>query len=81
LINKRWCYFDVDKIKDIAFNSKAFGALLLPEYQKEMVHSLVKVHTDKKLHFDDVIRGKGKGMIFLLHGTPGVGKTLTAGNY
>ncbi|KAK0105050.1 hypothetical protein ONS96_004453 [Cadophora gregata f. sp. sojae] len=78
LINKRWCYFDVDKIKDIAFNTKAFGALLLPEYQKEMVHSLVKVHTDKKMHFDDVIRGKGKGMIFLLHGTPGVGKTLTA---
>ncbi|KAH7416737.1 P-loop containing nucleoside triphosphate hydrolase protein [Cadophora sp. MPI-SDFR-AT-0126] len=78
LVNKRWCYFSIDKIKDIAFNSKAFASLLIPEYQKEMVHSLVKVHTDKNLHFDDVIRGKGKGMIFLLHGTPGVGKTLTA---
>lgn len=26
----------------------------------------------------DLIRGKGKGLIFLLHGAPGVGKTLTA---
>lgn len=29
--------------------------------------------------FDDFISGKGKGLIFLLHGEPGLGKTLTAG--
>lgn len=29
--------------------------------------------------FDDFIAGKGKGLIFLLHGGPGLGKTLTAG--
>ncbi|TEY63314.1 hypothetical protein BOTCAL_0156g00220 [Botryotinia calthae] len=28
--------------------------------------------------FDDVISGKGKGIIFLLSGGPGIGKTLTA---
>ncbi|KAK4201840.1 hypothetical protein QBC40DRAFT_323006 [Triangularia verruculosa] len=28
--------------------------------------------------FDDFIAGKGKGLIFLLHGKPGLGKTLTA---
>jgi len=28
--------------------------------------------------FDDLIKGKGKGMVFLLHGPPGVGKTFTA---
>jgi len=44
-----------------------------------MVHSLVKIHADERLQFDDHIQGKGKGMIFLLHGEPGVGKTLTAG--
>lgn len=27
----------------------------------------------------DIIEGKGEGQIFLLHGRPGVGKTLTAG--
>lgn len=29
--------------------------------------------------FDDIIEGKGRGLIFLLHGPPGLGKTLTAG--
>lgn len=28
----------------------------------------------------DFVRGKGNGLIFLLHGKPGVGKTCTAGN-
>jgi AAA+ superfamily predicted ATPase len=27
---------------------------------------------------DDVIKRKGKGLVTVLHGTPGVGKTLTA---
>ncbi|KAF2801840.1 P-loop containing nucleoside triphosphate hydrolase protein [Mytilinidion resinicola] len=29
--------------------------------------------------FDDVVRGKGQGLIILLHGAPGLGKTMTAG--
>lgn len=28
---------------------------------------------------DDIIAGKGSGLIMLLHGGPGTGKTLTAG--
>lgn len=28
----------------------------------------------------DFMKGKGNGLIFLLHGKPGVGKTYTAGN-
>lgn len=27
----------------------------------------------------DFVKGKGHGLIFLLHGKPGVGKTVTAG--
>lgn len=27
----------------------------------------------------DFVKGKGNGLIFLLHGKPGVGKTVTAG--
>ncbi len=60
---------------------REFQSLLLPQDQKEMIHSLVKIHSDERLSFDDVIKGKGRGMIFLLHGMPGVGKTLTAGMY
>lgn len=29
----------------------------------------------------DFVKGKGNGMIFLLHGRPGVGKTYTAGQF
>lgn len=29
----------------------------------------------------DFVRGKGSGLVFLLHGKPGVGKTCTAGIY
>ena len=77
--HKRWCFFRVTNIQEIEYNLDAFGFLQLPEGQKEIIHSLVKVHKDDRLVFDDVIKGKGKGMVFLLHGTPGTGKTLTAG--
>jgi len=79
LADKRWCLFDVSFIKDVDFNEGAFQSLLLPQDQKDMIHSLVKIHSDERIQFDDVIKGKGKGMVFLLHGVPGVGKTLTAG--
>jgi hypothetical protein len=79
--NKQWLMFDVELIKNVDFNTKAFETLLLPPDQKNMVHSLVRIHTNEGRGFDDVITGKGKGMIFLLHGVPGVGKTLTAGKY
>lgn len=79
LSNKRWCYFEIDNIKEIQYNSDAFETLVLPREQKETILSLIRVHANKRLVFDDIIQGKGKGMIFLLHGVPGVGKTLTAG--
>lgn len=78
---KRWYTLQVNLIQDIEFNSEAFGSLLLPEHQKKMIHSLVKVHTSNGTGFDDLIKGKGKGMVFLLHGVPGTGKTLTAGKH
>lgn len=40
----------------------------------------MQAHTssDKSQAFDDIVRDKGKGLIGLLTGPPGVGKTLTA---
>jgi hypothetical protein len=77
--SKKWGIFKVELLEEIKFNTSAFETLLLPKHQKEMIHSLVKVHISNGLGFDDLIRGKGKGMVFLLHGIPGTGKTLTAG--
>lgn len=52
---------------------------------KNTVQSLVRSHFRQRIYMTqdteieyDVIRGKGKGLIILLHGVPGVGKTSTA---
>lgn len=81
LVDKKWCYFKVDLIEPVEYNKDAFENLLLQKDHKEMVRSLVTVHEKDRIGFDDVVKGKGHGMIFLLHGVPGVGKTLTAGAY
>ncbi|KAG4415988.1 hypothetical protein IFR04_010873 [Cadophora malorum] len=76
LFDKKWCFFAVDFIKDVEFNDTAFQQLLLPKNHKNLVHALVKNHGSDD--FDDLIKGKGKGLVFVLHGAPGVGKTFTA---
>ena len=77
---KRWGFFELDRITEFEYNTRAFESLALPDDQKAMLFSLVKVHSEE-LQFDDLVKGKGKGLVFLLHGEPGVGKTLTAGMY
>lgn len=81
LRDKAWGYFTVEYIGDIQYNADAFRKLILPADQKNMIRALVSAHNKGSLDFDDIIKGKGQGMIMLLHGTPGVGKTLTAGEY
>ncbi|KFA71440.1 hypothetical protein S40288_04279 [Stachybotrys chartarum IBT 40288] len=78
LNEKRWGWFDVKSIRDVEFNKNAFNALILEESQKTVLLSLVHSRKTKNEGFDDMIKGKGKGLVFLLHGTPGTGKTLTA---
>lgn len=39
----------------------------------------MKSYVEKKSDFKDLVDGKGKGLVALLHGAPGTGKTLTAG--
>ncbi|KAF2184707.1 P-loop containing nucleoside triphosphate hydrolase protein [Zopfia rhizophila CBS 207.26] len=78
LVTKRWDFFDVPAISEIKFNQEAFDRLVLPRHQKDLIFSLAKEQQSKEPHFDDLIKGKGKGLIFFLYGDPGVGKTLTA---
>lgn len=79
LKNKMWGHFEVAKIQEVGFNDEAFNNLVLPEEKKDLILSLVQQQDDNGDGFDDLIKGKGKGLIFLLHGPPGVGKTFTAG--
>ena len=75
---KRWFEFFVDKLMPPAWNPDCFDQLVLPAAQKDLVQALVANHADQRSDFDDIVKGKGKGLIMVLHGPPGVGKTLTA---
>lgn len=45
---------------------------------KELVLSFIEVHVSHDVQFDDIVEGKGLGLLMLLDGDPGLGKTLTA---
>ncbi|KAK5171411.1 uncharacterized protein LTR77_004555 [Saxophila tyrrhenica] len=75
---KRWIEMFVDKLSPVDWNPNCFEQLVLPDAQKGLVKALVSTHIQQRLSFDDIVKGKGKGLIMVLHGPPGVGKTLTA---
>lgn len=82
---KLFLEFFVDLLNPIEWNESCFEQLVLPSSQKELVQALVAEHTQRsakargeKGSFDDIVKNKGLGLILVLHGPPGVGKTLTA---
>jgi len=76
---KKWLQFFVDKVNPVEWNPIAFDMLVLPDAQKDLIRALVEAHTnpDAPSSFDDFIANKGKGLIAVLHGGPGSGKTMT----
>ncbi|TDZ55100.1 ATPase family AAA domain-containing protein 3B [Colletotrichum trifolii] len=77
LEKKKWVELEVENFHPLTWNKKAFERLVLDQQTKEMIRALVDVQaTATKM--DDIITGKGNGLIVLLHGSPGTGKTLTA---
>lgn len=75
---KLWLEFSLSGIKEIKWNSEAFDTLVLPKHVKQNLKGLVTSHRfNATKTIDDVIQGKGKGLNVVLHGPPGVGKTLT----
>ncbi|KAL4792850.1 hypothetical protein BDV19DRAFT_245785 [Aspergillus venezuelensis] len=76
---KLWLEFSISGVSDIDWNEDAFDSLVLPGNQKSIVKALVESHTFcAAQNIDDVIQGKGRGLVAVLHGPPGTGKTLTA---
>lgn len=81
LNSKRWLEFYLDGVKDIVWNSRAFDSLVLPPAQqdlKRLILAFTNARSKQLGVFDDVVQGKGRGIVTLLSGPPGVGKTLTA---
>ncbi|OBT83812.1 hypothetical protein VE02_05515 [Pseudogymnoascus sp. 03VT05] len=77
---KKWMSLRVEGIENVVWNKKAFEHLMLPKPTKTLVRALVETHEGSGVQ-EDIIAGKGNGVILLLHGGPGTGKTLTAEKY
>ncbi|OAA46148.1 ATPase, AAA-type, core [Metarhizium rileyi] len=76
---KQWLEFAVSRVHDIKWNGDAWDSLVLPPETKDLIQALVKSRKQNATQtIDDVIQGKGKGLVTVLHGPPGTGKTLTA---
>lgn len=84
---RKFAQLDVSKLKPSARNLEALEALKIPEKKKRMIQGSVRGHFLQKeaggrkaeeTLSQDVIQGKGAGLFILLHGVPGVGKTMTA---
>lgn len=71
---KRWGEIQIDQLRPIKFDNDAFDYLVLDSDIKNMMKALI---VNVKHSFKDIIGGKSGGCIFMLHGPPGVGKTLT----
>ncbi|KAI8257663.1 hypothetical protein K4K58_003841 [Colletotrichum sp. SAR11_239] len=78
LTSKKWGLFFIDSVTEVEWNEGAFDQLVLPHDYKTIVRAFVEAQMSSASGFDDIIRGKGQGIIMLLSGEPGVGKTLTA---
>ncbi|KAL8791965.1 MAG: hypothetical protein Q9195_005454 [Heterodermia aff. obscurata] len=86
LRSRKWASLNVNLVEEIKDRGNGFDSLVLPEGHKDTLLALVQQSRGKELAKEyrverqhmDLIRGKGKGLIILLHGEPGVGKTSTA---
>ena len=69
----------LEKIDDITKKGDGFDRLVLKEGYRDLVRALVETHLKeprsgteqtKVKHEVDLVKGKGKGLIILLHGAP-----------
>jgi hypothetical protein len=78
--HKKWGEFSVDKLRPVTWADAPFKHLVLSDSYREVVRSLIEVHSsDKKdLLLTDVVQGKSSGCIIALYGNPGCGKVSVA---
>ncbi|KAF5569394.1 Fidgetin 1 [Fusarium phyllophilum] len=72
-----WAQFCVDDLAPVVWNDAAFNHLVLPGTEKQLAWEFVENKSIANT-FDDFIQNKGRGIIILMFGPPGVGKTYTA---
>ena len=85
LHSRRYIIIGIDGLQPVEVKAEGWGDLKLPRGHKKMVQAQVEMHfREKEIRQQypgrqgDLVRGKGQGLIILLHGAPGTGKTSTA---
>lgn len=67
----------INNFHEYIFDRRAFDKVVLPEDTKTIIDCIVK----SSRRGDDIIAGKGKGIVIMSSGPAGCGKTLTAESY
>ncbi|EME85702.1 uncharacterized protein MYCFIDRAFT_107808, partial [Pseudocercospora fijiensis CIRAD86] len=78
LATHEWTVLDIDDLSEVQWCDDAIDRLVLDSRQKRVLSSLISSPVFTEGVEGDVIGWKGKGLVMLLHGAPGTGKTLTA---
>lgn len=76
--DKKWRTLSMDHVQEVEWNHTAFNRLVLSPNKKDTIRALISVHLSAPPEDFDMVENKGNGLIMLLHGSPGTGKTLTA---
>ncbi|KAL7931789.1 P-loop containing nucleoside triphosphate hydrolase protein [Trichoderma chlorosporum] len=74
---KEWSRVLIDNIHSVHWKKDAWQSLIIPHQPKLILEALVTSHAFPESPRDQITQ-KGKGLVILLHGEPGSGKTLTA---
>lgn len=80
LDNLVFALLTVEGLQDPLQNSQGWNELILPKHGQKVIKTLVKRHRAKNKFMensrgkptDDIVAGKGEGLVILLHGAPGV---------
>lgn len=87
LQDRKFVPVDIRKLKLVADHGEQFKNVFIAKEHKKMINAVVDSHFERKeIERDpkmanmsqDIIQNKGRGLVILLHGVPGVGKTSTA---
>ncbi|OCK79046.1 hypothetical protein K432DRAFT_355692 [Lepidopterella palustris CBS 459.81] len=82
LHHRKWFPLNVSLLQEVLEPVDLLEKLVLPDEHKAMLLALIRSQVQNAPQYDDglvdVVQGKGRGVLILLHGAPGTGKTLAA---